>query len=123
MEKYNYLEHVTSDVKDYINFEINMSNFSSREELSDYLYEHLWNCDSVTGNGSGSYTCNAWTAEENLCHNLDLLVKVFDEWGTRDGIHELDSPESCDVVIRCFLLRDAINEVLDELWVDEELDD
>lgn len=27
----------------------------------------------VTGNGSGSYTCDAYEAEENLCHNLDLL--------------------------------------------------
>ncbi|MCM1222865.1 MAG: hypothetical protein NC548_51245 [Lachnospiraceae bacterium] len=88
-----------------------------------YLNEHLWNNDSVTGNGSGSYTFNAWSAEENLCHNLDLLVQVFDEWGTDNGIHELDSPESCDVAIRCFLLSDAINEALDELWDDDRIDD
>ena len=56
MEKYDYLEAVTNDVKEYINSEIEMSDYSDRDELEEYLNEHLFYEDSVTGNASGSYT-------------------------------------------------------------------
>lgn len=81
MEQYNYLEAVTNDVKDYINSEITMSDYSDRDELAEYLNERLWACDSVTGNASGSYTFSAWTAEEYLCHNLGLLGEALNELG------------------------------------------
>lgn len=75
MEKYDYLEQVTSDVKDYINWEIDTHDYEDREELADDLRDRLFSNDSVTGNASGSYYCNAWKAEEALCHNFDLMVE------------------------------------------------
>lgn len=119
MEKYDYLEAVTNDVKEYINSEIEMSDYSDRDELEEYLNEHLFCEDSVTGNASGSYTCNAWQAEENLCHNLDLLGEALAEFGG-DASDLLESAESCDVTIRCYLLNQAISSVLDELWEESE---
>ena len=115
MEKYDYLNAVKEDVKDYIQSEIDMSEYETREELESYLNDHLFVNDSVTGNASGSYTCNSWEAEENLCHNLDLLGEAINEFCS-DPAMIMQSPESCDVTIRCYLLGQAISEVLDEVW-------
>lgn len=117
MEKYNYLNAVKEDVKDYIQSEIDMCAYETREELEEYLNDHLFVSDSVTGNASGSYTFNTWEAEENLCHNLDLLGEALSEFGS-DTEMIMQSPESCDVTIRCYLLGQAISEVLDEMWED-----
>ena len=118
MEKYNYREHVLDDVRDYI------SNNYTREELKELaddldelgekLHDEMWTDDSVTGNGSGSYTCNTWQAEENLCHNLDLIQEVDKEFGGLD----ITNPEGCDVSIRCYYLRECINEVLNKDYSD-----
>ena len=120
MKRYDYLEAVTSDVKDYINYEITMSDYSDREELSEYLNDELWTVDSVTGNGSGSYTFNSWQAEENLCHNLNLLGEALSEFGCESDYLLKNGAEACDVTIRCYLLSQAIEAALDELWEDPE---
>lgn len=114
MEKYDYLEAITNDVRDYISNEIDFKDFDSLDELRDHLNDVLWTCDAVTGNGSGSYTCNAYEAEENLCHNWDLLEDACNEFGC---IEEAISkgPEYCDVTIRCYLLGQAIEAALEEI--------
>lgn len=100
--RYNYLEAVTADVLDYINENnITVTN-ETRDEVEQQLNDDLWACDSVTGNASGSYTFNAWQAEENICHNQDLFA------------------EACDVTIRCYLLPQAISAALDEVETEEE---
>ena len=122
MGKYNYLESVIEDVKEYINNEITLSDYESREELEEHLNDILWANDSVTGNASGSYTFNTWRAEEYLCHNMDLLAEACNEFGNEINAELLESPESCDVTIRCYLLNQAISGALDELWEDFEED-
>ena len=123
METYNYLEAVKEDVKSYIVIEVELSDYSSRKELESYLNDELFTNDSVTGNGSGSYYCNAWKAEEAICHNLDLLGEALEEFGC-DENYLKKGAEACDVTIRCYLLGQAINEVLDEMDLnfDEEED-
>lgn len=69
MTKYNYLEAVKEDVKNYIDSEINFTDFDSLEELEEKLNDELWTEDSVTGNASGSYYCNSYKAEESIAHN------------------------------------------------------
>ena len=56
MEKYNYFENVTADAKQAILENLNYWKFSDREELEEIANDELWVDDSVTGNGSGSYT-------------------------------------------------------------------
>lgn len=117
MEKYNYLAAVTEDVREYIENEINLADYTDRDELETYLNDELWICDRVTGNGSGSYTCNTWQAEENLAHNWDEIENVANEFGfepkVSDG-YEFGA-EWWDVSIRCYYLGAAIAAVLDEL--------
>ena len=103
--RYNYIEAVTADVLDYINENnITVTN-ETRDEVEQQLNYDLWACDSVTGNASGSYTFNAWQAEENICHNRDLLA------------------EACDVTIRCYLLGQAISAALDEVETEEDTEE
>ena len=95
--------------------EVNLEDYSDKDEAAQELNDIMWTADSVTGNGSGSYTFNTWKAEENLCHNLDLLGEALDEFGTgRDYLIE-HGAEECDVTIRCYLLPSAISHVLDEI--------
>lgn len=112
---YNYLENVTNDAKQAIFGNLNNWDFSDREELEEKANDELWIDDSVTGNASGSYTFSTWQAEENLCHNLDLLREACEEIGQDTG-HAIErGAEYCDVTIRCYLLSQAISAALDEL--------
>ena len=110
---YNYLENVKEDVRMYIDENIDLKEYT-QEELEEYLNETLFVEDSVTGNASGSYTFNAYEAEENLCHNMELLQEALEEFGC--GTEYLEKgAEACDVTIRCYLLGQAISEVLSEM--------
>ena len=122
MDKYDYRQAVMDDIRDYIKEnDIRVTN-DNREELETTLRDTLWANDSVTGNASGSYTFNAWKAEEYLCHNLDLLAEAIDEFGADAGTYKdcIESAETADVTIRCYLLTECLSSVLDELEVDEE---
>lgn len=122
MKKYDYLQAVTNDVLAYIEENAIEVTTSNREEVESQLYDDIFCCDSVTGNGSGSYTFNAWEAQENICHNLDLLAEACEEFG--GGVDILkDGAEACDVTIRCYLLGQAISAALDEVETDEEEND
>lgn len=115
MEKYNYYEAVKEDIEEYIKNEIDFSDYDSMEELEEHLNDVLWTCDSVTGNGSGSYTFSTWEAEENICHNLNLLEEALNEFGSESGYLLDKGAEAADVTIRCYLLGSTISEVLEEL--------
>lgn len=106
MEKYNYLENLKEDIKTYIK-ENDITNLDE-----DSLYDDMFINDSITGNASGSYYCNAWKAEEALAHNLDLLQEACEMFGSTP---ELNNPEACDVTIRCYLLEQALHEVIEEM--------
>ena len=115
MKKYNYLENVTAAAKQAILENLNYWSFTNREELEEIANDELWVDDSVTGNGSGSYTFSTWQAEENLCHNMDELEDACDEFGQDIGEAVKQGAEYCDVTIRCYLLGQAISAALDEL--------
>lgn len=119
MERYNYLEAVKEDVLNYINENDIVVTSENRDEVKQELNDTLFACDSVTGNASGSYTFNTWTAEEYLCHNWDLLSEALTELCCDMSYIERGA-EVCDVIIRCYLLDQAISEVLDEVETEEE---
>ena len=116
---YDYREAVKDDVLQYIKDEIEFTEFDSLEELEEKLNDDLWVSDSVTGNASGSYTCNAWEAEENLAHNWDLLAEALEEFGNEENPISKGA-EWCDVTIRCYLLGECIAEALEEIEDDFE---
>ena len=114
--KYDYLENVKADVLDYIKENYEKEDFATLDY--DELYDEMWIADSVTGNGSGSYTFNTWKAEENICHNIDLAQEAYENFGY-DGVKFEDGAEVIDVTIRCYLLGQALQEVLEELRGEE----
>ena len=111
---YNYLQAVEDDVRQYINDNIVIDEDTDRDELEEQLREDLWTEDSVTGNASGSYTFNTYTAEEYLAHKLGLLADALEEFGGDFDLRR--GAEYFDVTIRCYLLADAISNVLDEIF-------
>lgn len=112
---YNYYEEVKEDVRNYIDENRECYDFSDRDELEEKLYDDLWIDDSVTGNGSGSYTFSRWEAEENLCHNMELLQEALSDFGQTDALLMDFDAEAADITIRCYLLGSCLSEVLDEL--------
>lgn len=115
MERYDYYEAVKESLKQYITDVYDLSSTEDVEGIDkEALYDNAFVSDFVTGNASGSYTFNTWEAEENLCHNMDLLEEAAGEFG--DGLDLLGrGAEACDVTIRCYVLGQVIDEVLDEL--------
>lgn len=113
-EKYNYAEAVRNDVLEYIKENVDLQEYAGDR---DGLIERL-NDDGfvdITGNADGSYFCNAWKAEEALCHNAELLAEACEELGVENATEYLKNPEAGDVVIRCYVLAQAIDETVEQI--------
>lgn len=120
---YNYLDAVKDDVRQYIEDEIPTLEGYAREDLEQDLNDILWDNDSVTGNGSGSYTFDREKAKEYLFNSTDgesYLADALDDYGidaAEVGRRFMSQDyEWFDVTIRCYVLGQAISEVLDELY-------
>lgn len=122
MKTYNYLESVKEDVRNYIEENAIVVTSDNRKEVEQELNDTLFVNDSVTGNASGSYTFSTWQAGENLCHNFELLTDALEELGY-DLSYLKKGAEACDVLIRCYLLGQAILEVLDEIEIENETEE
>lgn len=118
---YNYLEAMKNDIEEYINENINLEDFENKDELEEKLNDDLWIEDSVTGNGSGSYTFNSYKAKENLEGNEDLVREMCQEFGIdAETIADKflnEDYEYFDVSVRCYLLGQAIAEVLEDIEI------
>lgn len=115
---YDYYANVKDDVLSYINDEIRPGEYWDRDELESHLNDTLWADDSVTGNGSGSYTFNGAKAKEYVMENHDLLREAFEEFDCKDKLGEYfieEDWESMDVTIRRYVLNSCINDALDEI--------
>lgn len=117
MKKYDYREAVKADIREWLQENRGMDELKADLCADGWntfrtLYDELFCEDSITGNASGSYTFDRWTAEENLCHNFDLLDDAQRFYNNRP---DLRSPEACDVTIRCYLLNVCLYEVLEEI--------
>ena len=116
---YNYLEAMKSDVRDYITENIDLNEYrEDRDRLEQSLHDDLWIVDSVTGNGSGSYTYNRNEAKDYVIDNMGYCIEAITEFCTPAEIIAQKFLEQdweyFDVTIRCYLLGQAIGEVLDE---------
>lgn len=118
MEQYDYRAAMYNDIKEYIEENISLADYKDKDAAFEALNDEMWTADSVTGNGSGSYTFSTWEAEENICHNLDLLGEAIEEFCATDVLSK--GAEAADVTIRCYLLGKVLQTVLDELWEDKE---
>ena len=111
MKRHDYESAIKNDIIYYIVENGITITESNRSEIEERLLDELWNEDSVTGNASGSYTYNQFTAEENLCHNWVLLASALDEFGAIENPLK-DGAEKADVAIRCYLLQGCLHSVI-----------
>ena len=115
MERYDYHDAVFQDVLQRIEDDrdlfVEMYEEKGSDDFKEALHDLFWVDDSITGNASGSYTFNSYMAEEYLCHNKDLLLEALQEFGCED-FKIFHSPEALDVSIRCYLLYEAIDQVV-----------
>lgn len=121
---YDYCESLMDDVRDWIseNDEDVKAHYDGDiDELYEWLEEELWNCDSVTGNGSGSYTFNRAKAKEyvisddGISNLKDMTDEGYIEYDTIGEKMVDEDWEYLDVSIRCYKVSDAIHRVLDDL--------
>lgn len=118
-----YLEQIKEDIMNAIkeNFtdEEIREKMQDRDSFEEELDELLWIDDSVTGNGSGSYTFNREKAKEYVLADFDTVREALEEFCVEaKTIAEkfLDEYwEYFDVTARCYVLDMGISEVLDEI--------
>ena len=121
-----YLAMIEDDVREWINDNIDLDEYKgNRDALKEKLNDELFNENCITGNASGSYYCDAYKAEEDLEHCWDLLAEALEEFGYDISATEMldKGAEWCDVTIRCYLVGEAIRNVLDELEEDGKFDE
>ena len=120
---YSYKEVVRSDVREWIDNNREDIDGLDRADAYDVVYDSCWIDDSVTGNASGSYTFSRYEARQNFFNDDDSDEYIFQM--IEDGFISADELgkkiaesnwEYIDLSIRCWLLCDAVSDVLDEVY-------
>lgn len=119
MEIYDYCEAVRKDVKEYIEshytkeeFEQDMKEFSN---YSDWLYDEMFDEESVTGNEANPYAKSKEEADRYLYGNYELILDAYDfEYNGQIPDKSLRTPEIIDNVVRCYVLNEIISDILNE---------
>lgn len=128
MDKYDYKRAITDDVKDWI---VNDSDIPEEgimdgrdDDLQNWIYEEVFDEDSITGNGTYYYGTEEFCSE-CLSDNFDLLYKAMREFAVTDEVKVLikhyedkDLARYFDCTIRCYLLMDCIYQAINELIAD-----
>ena len=119
---YNYRKAMQEDIREYIldryTVEEIQEKLSNRDDWEMELNDELFTADSVTGNGSGSYTFNSYKSREYVLDNFELLKEAATEFCCMDTMGEKlmnEEWEYCDVTIRCYLLGQELYNVLEDL--------
>ena len=122
---YNYKEQIRADVKEWIEDNKEQIEGLDRHDAFEVVYDSCWVDDSVTGNASGSYTFSGWEARQNFFNDEDseeyIDHMIEDGFTCRESVGRAVQEsqwELLDVSIRCWLLCDAVTDVLDEMYDD-----
>ena len=122
---YSYREQIRSDVREWIENNKEQIEGLDRHEAFEVVYDACWVDDSVTGNASGSYTFSRFEARKNFFEDDDtdeyIDQMIEDGFTTRELVGRSVQEgqwELLDVTIRCWLLCDAVSDVLDEMYDD-----
>lgn len=112
---YNYYQDMEDAIESYIEYDFDFSSVTDLDEMEQTLNDDLWANDSVTGNGSGSYTFNRYAAQDYVMENIELVQEAFTEFDQKERFADwfFDSDfESIDVTVRCYLLGQVIGNVI-----------
>ena len=112
---YDYMANMIIDIK-RVYKEYDYSGCSDMDDVAELLDDELWARDSVTGNGSASCYFDDERSRDCICGNEDLLVDAIQSYGNEldDYKRALTEPAFADVIIRCYLLNQAIWETLED---------
>ena len=122
--KYNYFEAVKEDVRNvmadtFISEEIIDRIREDKDGFFSDLYDMFWIDDNITGNASGSYTCNREAAKEYVFADTETVQEALKEFCVdADTIADKflsEDWEYFDVITRCYCLSSVIWEVVEEL--------
>ena len=122
----DYIRETEENAREWI--EENKEYINRNEDMIDAL----WCEDSVTGNGSGSYTFSSAAAWDNVAGSGWLDCLLFDEDFTRElddmgeSIGELFArgPETIDVTARVLALYHIdFDAIIADVFSDDETDD
>lgn len=118
---HEYREEIESNIDDW--FRYNEVEFEKPEDLEKY-YDTLWVADDITGNASGSFYCNAAKAEVKVQSVIfsEELLDMFKEFGY-DRVPLEKGAEFIDVSIRCFLLSECLQSVIEAVGAVIPLDE
>lgn len=133
---YDYRGAVADDIRDLVKereeddsfkleryvHEVDGKHYFNREEAANDLGNLAFNEDSVTGNASGSYTMNTLVAERCLVGNWGLLDEALENFGDDNSKVFFNGAEWADVTIRCYLVDEAVDEVLTEYMQKNKLE-
>lgn len=118
---YNYKEQIRKDVKERLLIDGCYDDYKS--EMKDVMdvIELICCDDSITGNGSGSYTFSRYEATKNVLENLDEIIEAYRDYGYSDK-ELVDSMynnnyETIDVIYRCYLLDNGVCNDIIEKWL------
>lgn len=124
MEKYDYRNEITKNIKSWIADNTDFLKEKPEEdhdELSNWLYDELFIEDEITGNGPYFYSSED-VCSEYLSDNFDLVYKAMREFCIDDDINTLiehyenkSLARYFDCIIRCYLLGECIEKALEEL--------
>lgn len=123
MEKdmYNYKEQLRKDVKEILLIDGCYDEYKSNMENISDVIELIFCDDSITGNGSGSYTFSRYEARKNVLENLDEIIEACRNYGysDKDLLNNMydDNYEAVDVIYRCYLLDNGVCDDIIEKWL------
>ena len=122
---YSYKEVIRSDVREWIDNNKDQIEGLDRHDAYEVIYDSCWVDDSVTGNASGSYTFSRYEARQNFFNDDDsddyISQMIEDGFMSADELGKKIAEsnwEYVDLSIRCWLLCDAVSDVLDEMYDD-----
>lgn len=123
MNKYDYRRAITDDVKDWIinNTDIVEEKNFKDEDLYNWIYDEVFNEDSITGNSAYYYSTED-NCSEYLKGNFNLIYEAMRELDPNaDGLslayhyEHQDLARYFDCMIRCYLLMECIYTAIEEL--------
>ena len=121
---YDYKKAMINDIKDWVieNDWVSHNFIDGPDgylQMLDNLYDTLWDHDEITGNGPNYYDTEK-QCEKYIIENLPLYFEAareYEDFPTKTQAewepHEI--ARHMDAVIRCYLLRDCIEEACEEL--------
>lgn len=125
MEKYDYKRAITDDIKDWIvnNTDLIEEGYMEDrdEDLYNWIYDEIFDEDSITGNGPYYYGTEDFCSE-CLSGNFDILYEAAREFSIDDEVNILikhyedkDLARYFDCTIRCYLLMECTYAAVEEL--------